>query len=269
MLTAHAWDKAKALNQSSLSFADGHTTHNTAALVLILTPLCTTILCTVLSCAQDTSARLKLIACAGDAADSVGAAALWLCPGFAKGQLLIACRQGNCAGEVPPRIWHVITPETARAQDGTYAVTPERSPLALASMQFVHKTQPNPLIAVCIGHSHVGYMLVALSLDSLPSVQFLCTYIVTHVIVTAALFATFLLHLGRHDIVHLRRGGAAQDLASHHAWDGHQADDGHLVQAGLQGCQHAALDQGPGRLHARGSQPEHQLQPVLACSTAM
>ena len=48
---------------------------------------------------------------------------------------------------------------------------------------------------------HVGYMLVALSLDSLLGVQSLCTYIVTYVIMTASLFATFLLHLGRHDIV--------------------------------------------------------------------
>ena len=48
---------------------------------------------------------------------------------------------------------------------------------------------------------HVGYMLVALSLDSLLGVQALCTYIVTYVIMTASLFATFLLHLGRHDIV--------------------------------------------------------------------
>lgn len=46
---------------------------------------------------------------------------------------------------------------------------------------------------------HVGYMLVALSLDSLLGVQALCTYIVTYVIMTASLFATFLLHLGRHD----------------------------------------------------------------------
>ena len=48
---------------------------------------------------------------------------------------------------------------------------------------------------------HVGYMLVALSLDSLLGVQSLCTYIVTYVIMTASAFATFLLHLGRHDIV--------------------------------------------------------------------
>lgn len=46
---------------------------------------------------------------------------------------------------------------------------------------------------------HVGYMLVSLSLDSLLGVQALCTYIVTYVIMTASLFATFLLHLGRHD----------------------------------------------------------------------
>lgn len=48
---------------------------------------------------------------------------------------------------------------------------------------------------------HVGYMLVALSLDSLLGVQSLCTYIVTYVIMTASVFAVFLLHLGRHDIV--------------------------------------------------------------------
>ena len=46
---------------------------------------------------------------------------------------------------------------------------------------------------------HVGYMLVALSLDSLLGVQALCTYIVTYVVMTASLFALFLLHLGRHD----------------------------------------------------------------------
>ena len=47
---------------------------------------------------------------------------------------------------------------------------------------------------------HVGYMLVALSLDSLLGVQALCTYIVTYVIMTAGSFAKFLLHLGRHDV---------------------------------------------------------------------
>ena len=46
---------------------------------------------------------------------------------------------------------------------------------------------------------HVGYMLVALSIDSLLGVQALCTYIVTYVIMTASLFSIFLLHLGRHD----------------------------------------------------------------------
>ena len=46
---------------------------------------------------------------------------------------------------------------------------------------------------------HVGYMLLALSLDSLLGVQALCTYIVTYVIMTASVFAIFLLHLGRLD----------------------------------------------------------------------
>ena len=46
---------------------------------------------------------------------------------------------------------------------------------------------------------HVGYMLVSLSLDSLLGVQALSTYIVTYVVMTASLFAVFLLHLGRHD----------------------------------------------------------------------
>ena len=48
---------------------------------------------------------------------------------------------------------------------------------------------------------HVGYMLVALSLHSLLGVQALCIYIVTYVVMTASLFATFLLHMGRHDTV--------------------------------------------------------------------
>ena len=47
---------------------------------------------------------------------------------------------------------------------------------------------------------HVGYMLVALSLDSLLGVQALCVYIVTYVSMTASIFALVLLHLGRHDV---------------------------------------------------------------------
>ena len=47
---------------------------------------------------------------------------------------------------------------------------------------------------------HVGYMLLALSLDSLLGVQALCTYIVTYVFMTVSLFTTFLLHLGRLDV---------------------------------------------------------------------
>ena len=46
---------------------------------------------------------------------------------------------------------------------------------------------------------HVGYMLIALSLDSMLGLQALCTYLVTYVIMTSSLFAIFLLHLGRHD----------------------------------------------------------------------
>ena len=46
---------------------------------------------------------------------------------------------------------------------------------------------------------HVGYMLLALSLDSLLGIQALCTYIVTYVFMTASLFSTFLLHSGRLD----------------------------------------------------------------------
>ena len=45
----------------------------------------------------------------------------------------------------------------------------------------------------------VGYMLLALSLDSLLGVQALCTYIVIYVVMTVSLFAIFLLHLGRQD----------------------------------------------------------------------
>ena len=46
---------------------------------------------------------------------------------------------------------------------------------------------------------HVGYMLLPLSLDSLLGVQALCTYVVTYVFMTASLFSTFLLHMGRLD----------------------------------------------------------------------
>ncbi len=55
-------------------------------------------------------------------------------------------------------------------------------------------------------------------------------------------------------VTHLGRDGAAQDLASHHARNGDDAHDAHLVQHRREGQHQAALHGLPGGFHACGSQ---------------
>lgn len=55
-------------------------------------------------------------------------------------------------------------------------------------------------------------------------------------------------------IGHLGRYGAAQDLASHHARDGDNTHDAHLVEDRREGQHKAALHGLPGGFHACGSQ---------------
>ena len=65
--------------------------------------------------------------------------------------------------------------------------------------------------------------------------------------------------------VHLRGVRAGQDLAGHHARDGDNADDIHLVQDGRQRHLYGALQRLLRRLPAAGAYRQLQLYAVSAC----